>query len=128
MRGTSDTTIKRIGGTIGEVSQIATSIGSAVEQQGAATQEITRNAQRAARRTQDVSGRIAGVTTATDATGAAAQGVETAAAALGQQAEQLRHQVTDFLGKIRGLTGRRPATFTAGVRLRRGERRVIPGW
>jgi methyl-accepting chemotaxis protein len=93
--------IKRIGGTIGEVSSVATSIASAVEQQGAATQEITRNTQEAARRTMVVSQNISGVTAGADATGVAAQGVKSAAAALGQQADRLRDHVGDFLAKIR---------------------------
>ncbi|HVJ39955.1 MAG TPA: HAMP domain-containing methyl-accepting chemotaxis protein [Dongiaceae bacterium] len=93
--------IKRIGGTIDDVSSIATSIASAVEEQGAATQEITRNTQMAAARTRDVSSNIAGVTTEADATGAAAGGVKIAAESLGQQAERLRHEVQDFLAKMR---------------------------
>ena len=93
--------IKRIGGTIAEVSSIATSIAGAVEEQGAATQEITRNTQQAATRTRDVSENISGVTSEADATGAAAEGVRTAAESLGQQADRLRGQVNDFLGKIR---------------------------
>jgi methyl-accepting chemotaxis protein len=93
--------IKRIGGTIAEVSTIATSIAGAVEEQGAATQEITRNTQQAASRTRDVSENISGVTDEADATGAAAAGVRTAAESLGQQADRLRGQVNDFLTKIR---------------------------
>jgi methyl-accepting chemotaxis protein len=93
--------IKRIGGTIGEVSTVATSIASAVEEQGAATREITRNTQEAARRTKDVSENVAGVAQGADATGAAAQGVKTAAEALGTQTDRLRAQVNDFLSKIR---------------------------
>jgi methyl-accepting chemotaxis protein len=93
--------IKRIGGTIAEVSTIATSIAGAVEEQGAATQEITRNTQQAASRTRDVSENISGVTDEADATGAAADGVRTAAESLGQQADRLRGQVNDFLTKIR---------------------------
>ena len=93
--------IKGIGGTIGEVSEVATGIAAAVEQQGAATQEITRNTQEAARRTREVSDTVAGVTSGADATGAAAQGVRAAAEDLGAQAGKLRRQVQDFLGKIR---------------------------
>jgi len=93
--------IKRIGGTIAEVSSIATSIAGAVEEQGAATQEITRNTQQAATRTRDVTENISGVTDEADATGAAADGVRTAAESLGQQADRLRGQVNDFLSKIR---------------------------
>jgi len=93
--------IKRIGGTISEVSTIATSIASAVEEQGAATQEITRNTQQAASRTRDVSENIAGVSSEAEATGKAAEGVKSAAETLGRQAEQLRGQVNTFLSKIR---------------------------
>jgi methyl-accepting chemotaxis protein len=93
--------IKRIGGTIDEVSSVATSIASAVEQQGAATQEITRSTQQAAQRTREVSENISGVTEDADATGEAANGVKSAAEALGKQSERLRTQVDDFLGKIR---------------------------
>jgi len=93
--------IKRIGGTIGEVSSVATSIASAVEEQGAATQEITRNTQEAARRTRDVSQNIVGVSGSADATGTAANGVKSAAELLGTQAEHLRVQVDSFLKQIR---------------------------
>ena len=93
--------IKRIGGTIGEVSSVATSIASAVEEQGAATQEITRNTQEAARRTKEVSQNIVGVSGSADATGTAANGVKSAAELLGSQAEQLRAQVDSFLTQIR---------------------------
>jgi methyl-accepting chemotaxis protein len=93
--------IKRIGGTIDEVSAVATSIASAVEEQGAATQEITRSTQQAAHRTREVSENISGVTSDADATGSAAQGVKSAAQALTQQSERLRGQVDEFLAKIR---------------------------
>jgi methyl-accepting chemotaxis protein len=93
--------MRRIGGTIGEVNSVATSIASAVEEQGAATQEITRNTQEAARRTGDVASNITGVTAGADATGAAADDVRTSAEALGRQADKLRREVDDFLGKIR---------------------------
>jgi methyl-accepting chemotaxis protein len=93
--------IKGIGGTISEVSEVATAIAAAVEQQGAATMEITRNTQQAARGTKDVSENIAGVSSGADATGSSAQSVKSAADALGSQAQHLRNQVNDFLGRIR---------------------------
>jgi methyl-accepting chemotaxis protein len=93
--------INRIGSTIGEVNSVATSIASAVEEQGAATQEISRNTQEAARRTKQMSDNVIGVTTAADATGAAAQGVRTSADGVGRQAEKLRQEVGEFLTKIR---------------------------
>ena len=50
-RPDSVTAIKEIGGTIGRISEIAATIAAAVEQQGAATQEIARNVQEAAKGT-----------------------------------------------------------------------------
>ncbi len=93
--------IKRIGGTIGDVNSVATSIASAVEEQGAATQEIARNTQQAAHRTKEVSENLSGVTEGAEATGTSAKGVNDSAEALAKQAEQLRNRVTDFLQKIR---------------------------
>jgi methyl-accepting chemotaxis protein len=93
--------IKGIGGIIGEVSEVASAIAAAVEQQGAATQEITRSTQQAAQGTKGVFDNIQGVSVGTDAAGAAAQNVKFAAEALGTQAHQLRAQVDTFLGKIR---------------------------
>jgi methyl-accepting chemotaxis protein len=93
--------IKGIGGIIGEVNEVATAIAAAVEQQGAATQEITRSTQQAAQGTRNVSDNIVGVSAGADAAGAAAQNVKTASEMLGAQTEQLRGQVDAFLGKIR---------------------------
>ena len=58
--------------TIGEINEIATTIASAVEEQGAATKEISRNVQQAAPGTNDVSSNIAGVTQAAGETGQSA--------------------------------------------------------
>ena len=44
--------IKEIGNTIGRMSEISSTIASSVEEQGAATQEISRNIQHAAEGTQ----------------------------------------------------------------------------
>ena len=93
--------IQAIGGIIAEVNEVATAIAAAVEQQGAATQEITRSTQQAAQGTKNVSDNIAGVSAGADAAGAAAQNVKTASEMLGVQTEQLRGQVDVFLGNIR---------------------------
>ena len=45
--------IKKIGATIGQISNIASSIATAAEQQGSATQEIARNVQNVAEGTQE---------------------------------------------------------------------------
>ena len=93
--------IKNIGGIIGEVNEVATAIATAVQQQGAATQEITRSTQFAAQGTKNVSENITGVKADADAAAAAAEDVNQASHTLETQSQQLSHQVTDFLGKIR---------------------------
>ena len=93
--------IKNIGGIIGEVNEVATAIAAAVQQQGAATQEITRSTQFAAQGTKNVSENINGVKADADAAAAAAENVKQASHTLETQSQQLGSQVTDFLGKIR---------------------------
>ena len=93
--------IKGIGGIIGEVNEVATAIAAAVEEQGAATQEISRNTQYAAQGTRNVSENISGVKTDADAAAVAAQNVKQASETLETQSLQLSNQVTEFLTKIR---------------------------
>jgi methyl-accepting chemotaxis protein len=99
--GLSVTAIESIGKTIAEINEIATAIASAVEEQGAATGEISRNVTQAAQGTQDVSANIAGVTQAAGETGQAASHVLAAAGELSQQSETLRGEVDRFLAEIR---------------------------
>jgi methyl-accepting chemotaxis protein len=99
--GEAVTAIQGIGGTIGHINEISTAIASAVEEQGAATQEIARNTQQAAKGTEQVSSNIAGVNRAAGETGAAAAQVLSSAEALGRQSETLRTSVNRFLEKIR---------------------------
>lgn len=87
--------------TINRVSEISTAIASAVEEQGAATQEISRNVQQAAQGTQEVSLNIGGVTEAAQQTGAAASEVLTAASELGKNGVLLKTQVEEFLRSVR---------------------------
>jgi methyl-accepting chemotaxis protein len=93
--------IQGIGKTIGEINEIATTIASAVEEQGAATLEISRNVQEAAKGTGEVSANIAGVTQAAGETGEAAGQVLAASSELSTQAERLRAQVDKFVADIR---------------------------
>jgi methyl-accepting chemotaxis protein len=93
--------IGTIDGTIGEVSNIATAIAAAIEEQSAAVMEVTRNTQQAAVGTQVVNDNIAGVNGAASETGVAAGQVRSAAAELGQQAELLRAEVAEFLAQMR---------------------------
>ena len=99
--GNAVAAIERIDQTIGRMNEISTSIAAAMEQQGAATQEIARNVQEAARGTTEVSSNITGLNQSVEETGAASVQVLTAADELGQQAEQLRARVGTFLADIR---------------------------
>jgi methyl-accepting chemotaxis protein len=93
--------IEGITKTIVEINEIATTIASAVEEQGAATQEIARNVQQASAGTAEVSSNISGVTKAASDTGSAAGHVQASAAELTKQGETLRQEVDRFLSNIR---------------------------
>jgi len=94
------TAIKEIGGTIKRISEIATTIASAVEQQGVATQEITRNIQQAAHGTTQVASNISEVRSGAAKTGSGAADVLTAAKSLGEQSGRLRTEVDKFLATV----------------------------
>jgi methyl-accepting chemotaxis protein len=93
--------IRNIGQTIGKVNEIATTIASAVEQQGSATKEIARNIQETASGTQEVSTNIHGVTEAASKTEHATGQVLHAAGDLSRQSEMLRAEVVKFIEKVR---------------------------
>ena len=93
--------IDSIRNKIGELSQIAATIASAIEEQGAATQEIARNIQEAARGTQEVSTNIVAVKEAATQTGAAAEQVLGSSSQLSQEANQLSREVGDFLAGVK---------------------------
>ena len=91
----------RCGGRIGEINAVSTAIASAVEEQGAATAQITQNTQSAARGTRDVTANIIGVNEGVAQTSRAAALVLAAADGLQHQAEDLRGEVDRFLETIR---------------------------
>ncbi|SFP55412.1 Methyl-accepting chemotaxis protein [Bradyrhizobium sp. Ghvi] len=94
-------TIQDIGRTIGSVSEIATVIAAAVEEQGVATAEIARNVQQAAQGTQEVSSNIAGVSEAAAETRQTAGSLLSASEELSVQAAALRSEVETFFAEIR---------------------------
>ncbi|MBF0130343.1 MAG: HAMP domain-containing protein [Alphaproteobacteria bacterium] len=94
--------IRSIGETISLISEISSTIASAVEEQGAATREIARNVDQAADGTQDVSRNISGVTQAAGEAGEAASQVLGAASELSHQSEKLRKEVDRFIASVRG--------------------------
>ena len=99
--GEAVTAIEEITQTIGQINEIASAIAAAVEEQGAATGEISRNAQEAAGGTQQVNTNIAGVSEAAAKTGTSAGQVLDAAKELSQQSETLRGVVDSFLTDVR---------------------------
>ncbi|KQP29187.1 chemotaxis protein [Methylobacterium sp. Leaf102] len=86
---------------IREINEVAASIAAAVEEQGAATQEIVRNVAQASTGTSEVTHNIAGVARASEETGAAASQVLSAASELSRQSEHLDAEVARFLGTVR---------------------------
>ena len=99
--GQAVTAISSISTRIHEISGVATAIAAAVEQQGAATQEIVRNVAQAASGTDAVTTTIAGVAGAAEETGAAASQVLGAASELSRQSEQLAAEMSRFLATVR---------------------------
>ncbi|MFD1623248.1 methyl-accepting chemotaxis protein [Azospirillum griseum] len=93
--------IQEITGIIGELHGIAQDMTDSVNQQMAATTEISRNVQAAAVGMGDVSQTVGGVSEAAGQTGAAATQVLGAAGELSHHAERLRHEVVSFFQGIR---------------------------
>jgi methyl-accepting chemotaxis protein len=93
--------IKEIGGTIEKLCEISSTIASAVEEQGAATQEISRNVQQAAHGTQQVSANITDVQRGASETGSASSQVLSAAQSLSGDSNRLKLEVGKFLNSVR---------------------------
>ncbi|MBX9648203.1 MAG: MCP four helix bundle domain-containing protein [Xanthobacteraceae bacterium] len=93
--------IKEIGDTIGRMSEISSAIAAAVEQQGAATQEISRNIQQAAMGTTEVSSNITDVQRGATETGSASSQVHSAAKSLSCESNRLKIEVSKFLDSVR---------------------------
>ena len=93
--------IGTIGESIGRLSEISAAVAAAVEEQGAATQEISRNVQQAAQGTQDVSSNITNVQRGASETGSASSQVLSSAQSLSIESNRLKTEVDRFLASIR---------------------------
>jgi methyl-accepting chemotaxis protein len=93
--------IQEISGTIGKLSEISSAIAAAVEAQGAATQEISRNVQQAAQGTQMVSSNITDVQRGATETETASSHVLSAAQSLSGDSNRLKVEVAKFLESVR---------------------------
>jgi methyl-accepting chemotaxis protein len=87
--------------TIRDIGAISSTIAVAVTEQGAATQEIARSVEVAARRTTDTAGEVGRVGEATDATRTNAASVKSVAEDLGTVAARVRAQVDQFFATLR---------------------------
>ena len=93
--------IKEIGDTIGRMSEISSTIAAAVEEQGAASQEISRNIQHAAEGTSQVSSNITDVQRGASEAGSASSQVHSAAKSLSSESQRLKLEVGKFLSSVR---------------------------
>jgi methyl-accepting chemotaxis protein len=97
----SVTAIKEIGGTIGKISEIASTIAAAVEEQGSATQEIARSVQNVARGTQTAATDVMQVNRGATETGSASEDVLNSARTLSTESTRLREELDRFMANIR---------------------------
>jgi methyl-accepting chemotaxis protein len=93
--------IKAIGATIGQISEIASAIAAAVDQQGTATHQIAQNVHSAATGTADAAGSITDVAKGSSETGAASNLLLASAQALSVEGGRLKSEVEKFLRSVR---------------------------
>jgi methyl-accepting chemotaxis protein len=93
--------IKEIGGTIGKISDIATTIADAVAQQSTATQEIARSVQNVAQGTQEAAANVMQVNRGATETGSASEEVLNSARSLSSESTRLREELDRFMANIR---------------------------
>ncbi|MBP2227208.1 methyl-accepting chemotaxis protein [Azospirillum agricola] len=93
--------MRGVGGVIETVNNVASSISAAIEEQGAATRNISANVNEAAQGVAQVSSSLTMVCGHATATGNASAEVAEAARAVSSQTERMRTEVSGFLAKIR---------------------------
>lgn len=99
--GESVNAIGEIGSIIDSLNEIATTISAAVEEQGAATDEITRNVRGAADRTRAVSASIAEVANETGRTGKLSGEVLTTSRSASEKVSEMRTRISSILDDLR---------------------------
>jgi len=93
--------IQEITSTIQRMSEISSSVATAVDQQAQATQEITRNVTEAAKGSSEVASNISDVYQGASSTGAASNQVLSSAKQLSQESTSLRNEVASFISALR---------------------------
>ena len=99
--GESVSAIEMIGSIIENINEIATTISAAIEQQGSATNEITRNVRGAADRTRAVSSSITDVANETAKTGELSGQVLQTAQTASEKVENLQTRINNILQDLR---------------------------
>jgi methyl-accepting chemotaxis protein len=103
MQGATRRSIEAIAGierTIGDIGEISGAIATAVTEQGAASQEMARSIEVAARRTHEASTEVERLGEATQNTRSSAASVKALADDLAAAAANIRAQVDQFFGKL----------------------------
>jgi methyl-accepting chemotaxis protein len=93
--------IREIGSTITLISEVSSAIAAAVEQQGAATQEIARNVQQSAQLSTRVASEVTEVKRGSSETSSASAEVLSAAHSLARENDHLKSEVEKFLETVR---------------------------
>jgi methyl-accepting chemotaxis protein len=132
MRAVVATTVGAIGGVgvrIAAMTEGATAVAAAVEEQGAATAEIARTVQDVVSATQRVTGSVAALQTNADAADEGARRVSGQAGEVTAEAETVSREVTDFLAALSqtksGERFRRYAADLQAVVTYAGQRREV---
>ncbi|WP_323795304.1 methyl-accepting chemotaxis protein [Nisaea sp.] len=92
-----------IGNTINKIDELTAVVASAVEEQGAATNEIAQNIEQAASGTQTVAQVVETVSAAAGETGQLAESQQTVVAELSERNRKLKGEIDQFLGNVRAL-------------------------
>ncbi|MFZ5733835.1 MAG: methyl-accepting chemotaxis protein [Pseudomonadota bacterium] len=95
--------IKEISNTIGKISDIASTIAGAIDQQGSAAQEIASNIQQTAHGTSQVASNIVEVNKGARETGTASAQVLTSAQMLSQESDHLKEEMSRFVATVRAM-------------------------
>ncbi|MBC7953842.1 MAG: MCP four helix bundle domain-containing protein [Rhodospirillaceae bacterium] len=93
--------IKRITTVIAEINEMSSAIAGAVEEQGAAMQEVVRNVEEAAAGTREVAANICQVVEAANSTGQMASEARSAAGFLTEESDRLQGSVENFLSGVK---------------------------
>ena len=129
MQGATERSIQAIAGierTIREIGEISGAIATAVTEQGAATQEIARSVEVAARRTNDTADEVVARRRGDGEHARQRQSVKTLADDLAAAAGQIRAQVDQFFAQATRVPDRSPVNVLASNALAMC-RGILPG-